>query len=208
MPNSPAAPPEPSDESLVERLIQRDVDAFSALYDRYARAVYALAVYMVSAAEAEEVTQEVFTRLWNKAHQFDPARGTFAGWFMTIVRNHLRDRLRDRRHEQQIIAAEEIHHLLAEIPDPTTNIEEDTWLRSQGEAVLRALQTLPEEQRRALVLAYFGGLSQSSIAEQLEWPLGTVKKRIRLGLQKLRAFLASEETEVQEPTELGSHHEV
>lgn len=180
------SPPEPSDETLAARVAQQDMAAFSLLYDRYSRAVFAIAAHTLGAAEAEEIVQEVFMRLWSKAHQFDPARGSFATWFMTIVRNHLKDALRGRTQEQRMLAAEQISQLLA---DPQGDVEEASWQRERGETMLRALQSLPEEQRLVLILAYFSGLSQSSIAEQLEWPLGTVKKRIRLGLQKLRVFL-------------------
>jgi RNA polymerase sigma-70 factor (ECF subfamily) len=189
MQNRDIPPPELSDETLVDQVVQRNRSAFSLLYDRYARAVYVMAAYMLGPAEADEVMQEVFVRLWNKAHQFDPARGSFAAWFMTIVRNHVKDRLRSRSQQARILAAEEISQLLAETVDPHANVEEEAWQRERGELMLRALKSLPEEQRLALILAYFGGLSQSSIAEHLNWPLGTVKKRMRLGLQKLRVFL-------------------
>jgi RNA polymerase sigma-70 factor (ECF subfamily) len=108
---------------------------------------------------------------------------------MTIARNRIIDRLRDRTQREQKIAVEHIESLLAESPDHAVSVEEEAWLRQRGDAVLRALAELPEEQRRAILLAYFGGLSQSMIAEQLGWPLGTVKKRIQLGLRKLRASL-------------------
>jgi len=178
-----------SDEALAAQVAQRNKAAFSVLYDRYSRAVYAMAAHMLGPAEAEEVVQEAFIRLWNKAYQFDAARGSFAAWFMTIVRNHLKDVLKRHSKQAQLLSAEEINHLLAETADPYINVEEESWRRERDEAMLRALQSLPEEQRLALILAYFSGFSQSAIAEELEWPLGTVKKRIRLGLQKLRVFL-------------------
>src|SRR5262249_42543922 len=132
-------------------------------------------------------------RLWNKADQYDPARGLFAAWFMTIVRNHLKDTLKNNSQHQQLRAAEEINQLIEEIPDSVHDIEEQTWLLHQGDVLLRALQKLPEEQRSVLILAYFSGLSQSAIAQQLNLPLGTVKKRIRLGLQKLRVMMAGQD---------------
>ncbi len=186
MNNRDIPPPEPSDETLAARVALRDTDAFSHLYDRYSRTVYAIAAHTLGGEEAEVMAQEVFMRLWNKAHQFDPARGSFAAWFMTIVRNHVRDALRGRTRQERMRVAEAISHLLA---DPQADVEEAWWQRERGEIMLNALQSLPEEQRLVLMLAYFSGLSQSEIAEQLEWPLGTVKKRTRLGLQKLRVFL-------------------
>ena len=181
---------DPSDEALVERVRQQDVIAFGELYDRYARPIYVLAVMALDRAEAEEIVQEVFLRLWRKADQFRSERGPFGAWFMTIARHQVWDVLR-RLHREPSLAAEVIDQLLIESAISAGNVEEEAWSREVGEAVLHALQRLPTEQRRALVLAYFGGLSQSSIAQHLGLPLGTVKKRIRLGLQKLRNALAA-----------------
>ena len=193
-------PLEPSNEALAARVARRDVAAFTQLYDRYAPAVYALAAHTLGRADAEEVVQAVFLRLWNKAGQFDAARGLFGAWFMTVARHCVLDELRRRGQQRRLLAIGEIEQLLAETSDPTVDVEEQAWLRERGEAMARALGTLPPEQRRVLVLAYFGGLSQGEIARQLDVPLGTVKKRIRLGLQKLRAAfsrqgLAGEATE-------------
>jgi RNA polymerase sigma-70 factor (ECF subfamily) len=182
---------DPSDEALVERVRRQDVIAFGQLYDRYARPIYILAVTALDRAEAEEIVQEVFLRLWHKAHQFRPDRGPFGAWFMTIARHHVWDVSR-RLHREPSLAAEIIDQLLIESANSiSSDVEEEAWSQEVGEAILHALQGLPAEQRRALVLAYFGGLSQSSIAEHFGWPLGTVKKRIRLGLQKLRTALAA-----------------
>jgi RNA polymerase sigma-70 factor, ECF subfamily len=180
---------DPSDEALVERVRPRDVIAFGQLYDRYARPIYVLAVTALDRAEAEEIVQEVFLRLWRKADQFQPERGPFGAWFMTIARHQVWDVLR-RLHREPSLAAEVIDQLLMESSINAANVEE-AWSQEVGQAILHALRGLPVEQRRALVLAYFGGLSQSSIAEHLGWPLGTVKKRIRLGLQKMRTALAA-----------------
>ncbi|RIK40507.1 MAG: RNA polymerase subunit sigma-24 [Chloroflexi bacterium] len=178
-----------SDESLVERVKQREVAAFTLLYDRYAPAVYALAAHQLSPADAEEIVQEAFLRLWRRAEQFDPGRGAFKAWFMTLVRNHIFDHLKRRSHEERTAALDEIERLLGEVNDPEASVAEALWEHEQQAAMVRALHELPPEQRRAIVLAYFGGLSQSAIAAELGWPLGTVKKRIRLGLQKLRGQL-------------------
>jgi RNA polymerase sigma-70 factor (ECF subfamily) len=190
-----------SDEVLVARVVQRDVAAFTVLYDRYARPVYVVATYMLGSAEAEEAVQELFLRLWHKADQFDPSRGSFKNWFMAISRHYLRDQLRRRGLQQQVVAAEQIDQLLTEAVDPNVNVEREVWQRQRGAALLNALKSLPTEQRRAIVLAYFGGFSQTSIAEQLGWPLGTVKKRVRLGLQKLRAFLGLQKLTPETPSE-------
>ena len=137
------------------------------LYDRYARPVYVLATYMLGRAEAEEAVQELFLRLWHKADQFDPGRGSFNNWLMAISRHHLRDQLRQRSLQQRVVAAEQIDQLLTEAVDPTVDVEQEVWQRQRGAALLNALKSLPAEQRQAIVLAYFGGFSQSSIAEHL-----------------------------------------
>jgi RNA polymerase sigma-70 factor, ECF subfamily len=198
---------DPSDEALASRIAQQDVTAFSMLYDRYARAIYVLAAHTIGAAEAEEIVQDVFLRLWDKAHQFDSARGSFAAWFMTIARNHVMDALSKRSQHQRLVAAEAIDYLLMKTADPMINIEEEAGQRQQLSSIFQALKTLPEEQRRVLILAYFGGLSQSTIAERLNWPLGTVKKRIRLGLQKLRTYLSGHDTPVKTEPEVGTGRE-
>jgi RNA polymerase sigma-70 factor, ECF subfamily len=186
-----------SDEALARRVASQDRSAFSELYDRYARSVYAMAAHVVGTDEADEILQDVFTRLWSKADQFDASRGIFAAWFMTIVRNRLRDELHRRTFRERIVAAEAIDQLLTQTADPNSTLEEAAWIRERAQTILEALQHLPEEQRQALVLAYFADLSQSTIAEQLNWPLGTVKKRIRLGLQKLRHVLKPHDMQLE-----------
>jgi len=181
------AQPPPSDASLAKRVAHGDVAAFEALYERYVREVYALAAHVLGNAAAEETVQDVFLRLWERAGQFEPSRGSFGGWFMSLARNRILDTLRRRRMHEIPVA--EIEELLAASPD---DIEGDLWRKERGARILNALRALPPEQRRVLILSYFGGLSQTAIAEALGWPLGTVKKRIRLGLEKLRVSLADE----------------
>ena len=182
--------PEPSDEVLVGRVAAGDLTAYSLLYDRYDRPVYAMAAHLLGAAEADDVVQEVFLRLWRSAAQFDETRGRFAPWLLAIARHEVLARLRRRTREQRLSLADDIDRLLATAPDHAIDVEEQVWRRERGDLILRALNELPPEQRRVLVLAYFGELSQSTIAASLGWPLGTVKKRVRLGLQKLRQALA------------------
>jgi RNA polymerase sigma-70 factor (ECF subfamily) len=181
--------PQPSDEELVQRVAVQDVQAFSLLYDRYAQPVYALAAHLLGVSDAEEIVQEVFLQLWRNALQFDASRGSFKSWFMTIARHRALDELKRRSREQRNRAALQVEEVLAQAPDPAEDVVNDVWQREHQHHLLRVLRELPAEQRRAIVLAYFGGYSQSAIAQQLNWPLGTVKKRIRLGLQKLRAAL-------------------
>jgi RNA polymerase sigma-70 factor (ECF subfamily) len=186
----PRIPRDPTDEELVAHVVAGDTAAFALLYDWYARPVYTLAAHALGPAEAEDVVQEAFLRLWRRAAQFDPHRGPVAPWFLAIARHEVRARLRRRTREQRLAIAADIDRILAAIPDPTSAIEDQVWQRERGERVLRALQTLPSEQRRVLVFAYFGEVSHATMAATLGWPLGTVKKRLRLGLQKLRQALA------------------
>jgi RNA polymerase sigma-70 factor (ECF subfamily) len=179
-----------SDEALVVQICQRDQVAFAALYDRYVRPVYVMAAHLLDPGEAEEMVQEVFLRLWLKADHYAPDRGAFRPWFMSVARHHVLDRLRRRGHRHAMFVAESLDEMLATPADPSATVEEAAWLRERRRAVLAAIHSLPPEQRRVLVLAYFGGLSQSVIAASLGWPLGTVKKRVRLGLHKLRTALA------------------
>ena len=166
------------------------MEAFGRIYDRYSRSVFAMAGHMLGVNEAEEAAQEIFMRLWHKASQYDPARGPFSHWFMSIARNHILDKLRARGERFRLVVAEEVELLLAEAPDPRVDVVEQVWHNQRGDALAQALQRIPPEQRRVIVLAYFGGMSQSEISMHLNVPLGTVKKRIRLGLQKLRVSLS------------------
>jgi RNA polymerase sigma-70 factor (ECF subfamily) len=182
---------DPTDEVLVARVARHDVAAFALLYDRYARPVYVMAAHLLGVAEADEVVQETFLRLWQRAEQYDPERGPFAPWFMAIARHHVRGELR-RRGRDPVVAVAEIEAVLARAVDPAPDPAQAVWEAARGEAIHRALGALPEEQRRVLLLAYFGGLSQGAIARTLGWPLGTVKKRTRLAMQKLRVALRGE----------------
>ena len=185
------------DEQLIARVSQRDKRAFGLLYDRYAQPVYAMAVHLLGSADAEEIVQEVFLRLWNRAHQFDPSRGSFKAWFMTLARHQILDALRKRGQQQRLIAVTDVQQLLETAENPQVGVEQQVWRQEDSQQLLAALKALPPEQRQALLLAYFGGLSQSAIAKQLGWPLGTVKKRIRLGMQKLRVALAPQKVLVE-----------
>ena len=190
-----------SDESLIERVTRQDVKALAALYDRYAQTVYAVALNVLGAGGAEDVVQDVFIRLWGKADQFDPQRGTFKSWFMSMARNCAVDKLRRRGREQRMLVAARVDAILrqASIEDPV----EKVWVREHRRYLLQALRALPAEQRHAIILAYFGGLSQSEIATELGWPLGTVKKRIRLALQKLRGAFLLREQGIKPPKEVA-----
>jgi RNA polymerase sigma-70 factor (ECF subfamily) len=173
------------DAVLAGRVARGDLGAFGELYERYARPVYALAAHALGRSDAEEVVQDVFVRLWRKAAQFDPERGSFPAWFMTIAQRRVVDEL--RRRGNSVRAADDIDALLVAAPASENDPVESA-------RVLHALKLLPAEQRRALVLAYFGGLTHEEVAAATGSPLGTVKKRLRLGLDKLRGALAEPAT--------------
>jgi RNA polymerase sigma-70 factor (ECF subfamily) len=177
-----------TDAALIGRLAHGDLVAFGALYDRYARDVYATAAHSLGRGPAEEVVQDVFVRVWQRAPQFDSQRGSGGAWIMAIARHRVVDEIRHRqRHDA---AVDTIDEVLASTEDHDADVEGEAWAHEQRVQILEAVRELPEEQRRVIVLAYFGGLTQSEIAQELGCPLGTVKKRTRLALQKLRASFA------------------
>jgi RNA polymerase sigma-70 factor (ECF subfamily) len=164
-----------------------DGSAVAEVYDRHARAIYSLALRMLSdAADAEDVVQEVFTQAWRQADRYDPSRAPVIGWLLVITRARALDRLRARRSR---IASAPLDVRIAEPVDPGPGQDLQAIDHEDAERVRRALEALPDGQREAIELAYYKGLSQSDIAETLEQPLGTVKTRMRTALLKLREAL-------------------
>ncbi|MBI3967040.1 MAG: sigma-70 family RNA polymerase sigma factor [Chloroflexi bacterium] len=177
---------ETRDEELVLRLVEQDDMALAALYDRHSRVVYALSLRLLSEPEAaEEVVQEVFLRLWRQPTSYDPQRGLLLPWLLSVTHHRCIDELRRRRRSAPIESIANVAPLADERTDPA----DQAWLTERREVVRSALLTLPAEQRRALELAYFGGLTQREVAEHTGEPLGTIKTRIRLGMIKLREVL-------------------
>jgi len=181
------------DEELMERLGYRDLGAFRALYDRYGNLVYSAALRVVRDAQiAEDMVQEIFLRIWRRPDSYVAQRGRFVTWLTSVTRNRAVDEIRSRgrRYRHETASPEEQER---ELPAPDRN---DPALRAevsdQRRLILAALAQIPAEQRQIIELAYFGGLTQQEIAERLSQPLGTVKTRIRLGMQKLRAALTAE----------------
>lgn len=183
-----------SDADLVRRIVSGDEIALGALYDRRSRVVHALVLQLLGDAdETEDVVEEVFWQAWRQAARYEASRGSVATWLVTIARSRALDRLRAvrRRREDRLPDAdgEGVGHLdalLGESADAAHHAEH----ADVATMVASALRELPREQREALDLAYFGGLSQSEIALRIGQPLGTVKTRTRLGLQKLREKLS------------------
>jgi RNA polymerase sigma-70 factor, ECF subfamily len=179
-----------ADERLVEALEVRDERALETLYDRHGDYVYSVCLRMVGDVQlAEDLSQEVFLRLWRRPDLYDVGRGRFLTWLLSVARNRAIDerRSRGRRYRFETPPSVNAEEMLEMVP---TSEERDHAVVSEERIVVqRALATLPPEQRLAIQLAYFGGYTQQEIAQGLHQPLGTVKTRIRLGLQKLRALL-------------------
>ncbi|GAB4214656.1 MAG: sigma-70 family RNA polymerase sigma factor [Synechococcales cyanobacterium] len=175
------------ERALVRRLALQDQDALSILYDRYARILLGLAYRILgSLEEAEEVVLDVFTQVWRTAHRYDSQRGRVDVWLFMVTRSRALDRLRAlQRSARSIPASQQVWHLQNGSPSP----DEALLLTERRSLIHQALHTIPPEQRHVLELAYFQGLSQSEIATRTGIPLGTVKKRTRLGLEKLRVSL-------------------
>lgn len=184
-----------SDAELVAALRRGDEQALRALYRRYVRPIYALVLRMlVDEQIAEEVVQDTFLRVWRRASEYDPARSTFLTWALGIAHNLAVDELRRRRVRPPL--APSVPFGAAESPEPSdpdpAGDPEITSEVSDARAAIRdALGTLTAVQRAAIELAYFGGLSQSEIAEVTGLPLGTIKSRIRYGMIALQGALAA-----------------
>jgi RNA polymerase sigma-70 factor (ECF subfamily) len=182
-----------SDEALVRLLVQQDVRALDALYQRYSRPVFSLALKILGDREVvEEVVQEVFLRLWTRAQSFDPQRGKLLSWLLTITHHRAIDELRRRRSQPELDGLQE---QLASADEPATDPSESYGQVEDRQAVQHALAQLPETQRKPIELAYYGGMTQVEISNALKEPLGTIKTRMRLGMQKLRGLLAAHAAE-------------
>ena len=181
-----------ADAELVARLAERDEAALEPLYDRYGKIVYSVAMRILRDAQAaEEVTQEVFVRLWNNAASFESTKGYVRVWILRITHNLALNEVR-RRQSRPVIAANfdwptESEHLLAQ--DTSGDPEMATWLRERATVIRHALEQLPLPQRQSIELAFFGGLSQAEVAAALGEPLGTIKSRVRIGMRRLRDIL-------------------
>jgi RNA polymerase sigma-70 factor (ECF subfamily) len=178
------------DATLVRLLVQQDVHALEALYTRYSPPIFSLALKILGdRGVVEEVVQEVFLRLWTRAVGYDPQRGKLLSWLLTITHHRAIDELRRRRSQPE---TDGLEAQLAAVEDTDADPSRSLTQVEEREAVRHALAQLPEAQRRPLELAYYGGLTQVEIARLLHEPLGTVKTRMRLGMQKLRVSLAKD----------------
>ena len=176
-----------ADARLADRIRAGDAQALGELYDRHASVALATALRVVGGRdEAEDVVHDAFVAVWAKIDRFDAARGSLRGWLMTVVRNRAIDRVRARRVTVDVDDADE-RALLRTGPNPTW---EDTVRRASAGDLRAALADLPNEQRRAIELAYFEGYTYREVAELTGVPAGTANGRLRLALSKLRDSLA------------------
>lgn len=172
-----------SDEALIALAGRGEEPALAALYDRYGRVAYGLALRVLrDRALAEDAVQEAFLAVWRSAHRYIPERSKPSTWIMTFVHRRAVDLVRreERRRADQLTEA-----------DATVggSVDEEAWLRLERERVQGALRQLPDQQREAIELAYYGGFTQSELAERLGQPLGTIKSRMFTGLARLRELL-------------------
>ena len=183
-------PPDPTIAlHLIQQVAKQDRHAFSQLYDRFSTLVFTLAMRMLKArSDAEDLLQEVFVQVWRQAQNYSTERGSPEAWIVNIARSRAIDKIRSiRRMQKSFVLTDDPAR--AESPE---NVESSAVESETRLAMNSALANLPDMQRKVLELAYFDGLTQSEIADRLAEPLGTVKTRMRSGIQKLREILGTQ----------------
>lgn len=184
-----------SDQELLELLVDKQRVALEVLYQRYSGAIYSLAMHMLrDRGAAEEVVQDAFLNVWRRASSYRSDRGKVAAWLFSVGHHRIIDELRKRKRRDQTTLVpdiEAVHQTEDEAADPSKYTDQ----QMQRSRIKDALQLLRPEQRNVVVLAYYGGLTHTEIAEKLNQPLGTVKTRMRLALKKLRETMGSEARE-------------
>ena len=181
-----------ADVALLDRIARRDQAALAELYDRHCRLLFSLILRILrDRGEAEDVLQEVFVRVWDRADSYNASLGTPAAWLVRISRNRAIDRLRSRTVRAAVQAPEVERPEQTRDPAPHADPEQFAASSEERRAIVEALSALPPEQRLLIESAFFEGYTQSELAERFDLPLGTVKTRIRTGMQSLRRALAS-----------------
>jgi RNA polymerase sigma-70 factor, ECF subfamily len=187
----------PQERDLMRRIADHDQTALASLYEHYARAVFSLAYRVLQNQQlAEEAAQDTFVKVWRQAANWDPEKGRLSSWILTIAHRTAIDRLR-MENRQALAHAASIDEVAP--PESETGLPDDPVLHD-GRHLRYLMRQIPSEQAELIDLAFFQGLTHRELAERLELPLGTVKTRVRLGLQKLRA-LWIETTEQQKPVD-------
>jgi RNA polymerase sigma-70 factor (ECF subfamily) len=182
-----------NDETLLQLIARAQENALSELYDRYSRLVYSVALNALSdPGRAEEVTQDVFERVWEKARTYSAEQGRVVSWLASIARHRSIDLFRQYRSHREYLHVDWQEAEVMELPG-SQNVEWEVDLAQRQKRIRLAVAQLPVDQKQAVGMAFFQGLSHPEIAEALGEPLGTVKTRIRLGMQKLRSLLRDEQ---------------
>jgi RNA polymerase sigma-70 factor, ECF subfamily len=178
-----------ADEELMPWIGRKDAEAFEVFYDRHGGAAYSLAYRILGErGAAEDCIQEAFISIWRSGGRFDPTRGSVRSWTLSIVRNRAIDQLRSKAGKAPKMTFDDDEIIESR---PSEELTDEEAMRHETATEVRgALSQLPDEQSKVIQLAYFGGFSQSEIAGMLNVPLGTVKGRMRLGLEKIRGELA------------------
>lgn len=181
-----------ADREAVSRIRAGDASGLDQVYQRYARPVYSLALRILrEPSAAEDLTQDVFLKLWRQPETYDPDRGALSAWLLSVAHNRAVDLIRRRRVRDEEPLSES--YGAAEVQrDGVVDPSELVGLQETATAVRRALAQIPNEQRRAIEMAFFQGKTHVEIAAELGEPLGTTKTRIRLGMRKLRGLLEAE----------------
>lgn len=188
----PGKTAELDDNALIEAISMGDSQALEVLYDRYGAVIYRMAFRIVKNSElAEDVVQEVFWRVWRRSSSFEKDRGRVAQWLFGVAHNLCIDELRRMRSRPVSVYEDVEHPLIQQLADDKIDIAETAWNSERRRVITDALSELPDSQRQAVEMAYFGGMSHQEIATKLDRPLGTIKTRVRLGLHKLKSLLST-----------------
>ena len=182
--------PEQTDEQLITAICSGNEVAIEMLYERYYRYAYALAYRILrDPVAAEDIVQDAFLSIWRKASSYQAQSGSVQSWIQAIVRNRSIDKIRASVHRDYQWSPLQLENE-QDPPSEEPGVWEQAWQSEQHRIICEVMEQIPQEQRTVIELAYFGGLTHAEIAEQYQIPLGTVKGRMRLGLQKMKSLLA------------------
>ena len=182
--------PEPTDEQLISAICKGEESAIEVLYERYHRYAYSLAYRILrDPVASEDIVQDAFLSIWRKASSYQAQNGSVQSWIQAIVRHRAIDKIRASAHrDYQWTPLQSDNE--QDPPSEQPDVWEQAWQSEQHRIIREVMVQIPSEQRMVIELAYFGGLTHAEISEQCHIPLGTVKGRMRLGLQKMKALLA------------------
>jgi len=187
---------EPTDEQLISAICKGEEYAIEILYERYHRYTYSLAYRILRDPQAaEDIVQDTFLSIWRKAPSYQAQHGSVHSWLQAIVRHRAIDKVRAAAHRDHQWTPLQVDNE-QDPPDEQLDVWEQTWQGEQHRIICAVLDQIPAEQRVVIELAYFGGYTHTEISEQCHIPLGTVKGRMRLGLQKMKILLAEQELDV------------